>query len=462
MASSSPSDARSTIFYERMFRSVSLYKSAILNPRNTEDVTHALWTVVFDEISRKHEIKLLPTPQFRIYVSPRDEQTREDLKSRVKTEEERRDGGAKSRADAPHDPSADFFLSGDFSMRTEADSKARGVITDFCVLMPLVSQEQIKKFVDRMQEVDKGAEANPFEIVSQAESAQESATLELAVPIIAELKRALSRHPADIIFYVENLHERLVEAQEQVKLQADCMFSSPKFECQQRILCVAAAGEYWSVMAYKRELARPFRIRDYELLKDETSEEVPEVGPQGFEVEQAILADEENLGKPNKPAPARNRYGQLSKDAVEEQKKQREKRLDARNARKAENDALLDDYFNYVNLTEGKSKDGQTYYTEKEMNTLYQKYRLLSAGHMKEEDTLGFRGVLYTKPRKAIAFDSLLKLHEEEDVPDVERGWTLPMRFGSPASKAYIEFLKSELEAATTGKGGYLIDGKQV
>ena len=56
----------------------------------------------------------------------------------------------------------------------------------------------------------------------------------------------------------------------------------------------------------------------------------------------------------------------------------------------------------------------------------------------------------------------LEKLHEEEDVPDVERGWTLPMRFGSPASKAYIEFLKSELEAATTGKGGYLIDGKQV
>ncbi|KAF8871487.1 hypothetical protein CPB85DRAFT_1261205 [Mucidula mucida] len=194
---------------------IGFFLSVWFNLRHTEDATHPLWTMYLLYLCGIKNIGILiPTPQFRLYVT--------------------------HNIDNLHGTEQPESISAASATLTAALPRGSWeVIPDFCILLP---RAVLKNPQRRMS-------MNSFlESINMTTSlpTHEIRIVSTAVPLLAELKHAPSRHPADIEAYRDDIMKLIPPAQGQVMAQADCLFCSPKFRDTNAVMLIAAAGDWWT------------------------------------------------------------------------------------------------------------------------------------------------------------------------------------------------------------------------
>ncbi|KAI5835227.1 hypothetical protein K523DRAFT_411721 [Schizophyllum commune Tattone D] len=146
----------------------------------------------------------------------------------------------------------------DMSAQTQADDAARGVAVDFAIAFPChMALRQGTGPIDRLFNM----------ITTVLWRYRAFQLLYLLIPVLVELKRGPTRHPADALEFVTDLHNLISEAKTQGRYQAHCLFSNVRYGHQKTVIHIAGSAEFWCWREYKREeFAREqamFSFQDY-------------------------------------------------------------------------------------------------------------------------------------------------------------------------------------------------------
>ncbi|KAJ7230573.1 hypothetical protein GGX14DRAFT_343812, partial [Mycena pura] len=188
------------------------------NPRSTEDSIHPLWNLVLIDLCGSHLGRLLPTPQYRLWTSPRDE--------------------ASDAADT-----------------TLPDSEAKDVIPDYLILLYVLKNKTKTTF-------------RKFRALATRSNLPRSSVdlAYLKIPLLVELKRPMTRGFEDLGSYVVDLHRAFVNAKAQVRQQARALLSSPRFREQDEVIMIAGVGDWWTYFVLNRESCQVFQSIEHDAI----------------------------------------------------------------------------------------------------------------------------------------------------------------------------------------------------
>ncbi|KAJ3995880.1 hypothetical protein F5050DRAFT_1674000, partial [Lentinula boryana] len=192
----------SITFLTGILFSLAFILSFRFNRRRTEDSTHPLWSLILYKLCGTNIGLLLPTPQFRLYISPQSSDPNETLSSAVVE-----------------------------------------VIPDFCILLYSAQPVKPKTFLAQiLQQITTSYLPSPHTVRISS----------LYIPLLVELKRPISRNCIDLKEVMSRLTSAMLNAREQVMSQALCLFSIPNYHCQEQVIVIAAVGEWWSFRLVSR------------------------------------------------------------------------------------------------------------------------------------------------------------------------------------------------------------------
>ncbi|KAJ8495813.1 hypothetical protein ONZ45_g12683 [Pleurotus djamor] len=198
------------------YLSIAFALSSTYNKRLVENSSYATWNAILVRLCKNHPELFLICPQYGLYVSPNDQMDAAD-------------------ADASFD-----------SVRTTADSQAKGVFVDNSIILPAL---EVK---------DKSVANTVYEYFATILSrkpwvVERNLRVNTAiVPVLVEQKRPPSRH-CTLNVYVKRVQDLISEAQAQADAQAACLFSMSKFGSQDAVILVATTGGWWSFRLETRE-----------------------------------------------------------------------------------------------------------------------------------------------------------------------------------------------------------------
>ncbi|KAJ3745029.1 hypothetical protein DFH05DRAFT_1382705, partial [Lentinula detonsa] len=203
------------------------------NRRRTEDSTHPLWSLILYKLCGTNLGRLLPTPQFRLYISPKISDPNKTL------------SGA-----------------------------ALEVIPDFCILLYSAQPVKPQTFLAQiLQQITTSFLPSPHTVRISS----------LSIPLLVELKRPISRNCVDLKELMSQLTSSMLNARRQVMAQALCLFSISSYHRQDKVILIAGVGEWWSFRQVSRSdfKGKIFQDRQYsELLqvkeneKEDTNEDI--------------------------------------------------------------------------------------------------------------------------------------------------------------------------------------------
>ncbi|KAJ2934045.1 hypothetical protein H1R20_g3056, partial [Candolleomyces eurysporus] len=358
---------------------------------NSDDFGLAIFTAC-------HRSSLLPTPQWRIYTS-RITQASEDDDAET-------------------------------SIQTVPDRTARGVITDFAVLMPILATrdpgfQSISALVELIEnELRSSTPGDGF-----ASNIRAARIVSLFAPILAKLKRPVTRHPPDILHHSQELRERLAEAQAQVLNQCHCLFSSAKYAGQRYVALIAAVGEWWTFSVRERaSFSEAFEFDVYVSVREAEQQQLED---------QYADAEEEPLYSPptilTHVGDFNSLVSQREQDMTKKQNEDRELRARRRERERqnaATHAAEIADLQAFVEECGAKR-----FYSDYELSRLYALREAVPETAFNQSSN-SFPKV----PNFGFALPTNLTLEDHIDA------WTGPMRLGSTQSDAYVQFIKGTLD----------------
>ncbi|KAF6743158.1 hypothetical protein DFP72DRAFT_1080757 [Ephemerocybe angulata] len=392
------------------------------NSRSTEDCTHPLWNLVMYVLCEKYMDRLLPTPQFRLW--------------RFKTEAP----GEIEVEDGPEDVE-NFFdengeCPGDSSISSIKTVAAKigtiyEVIADYAILMPIL-RFRFKLVDERFRWIEevpgiKEMLENPSQTAKAILDALNfifpiwtvARVSKLTVPLLAELKSPISRHPKSVGDQKEEIDSALNKAKEQVSLQARYIPLAKKFAHQDEILLVAATGDFWAFCCLTR--ASDEQKREAERLDKELERE----RRAAFKKARALRgkAEEEEKEKAaEEPIFDKERYVVLSRKEGDEDT----------------NEEKLDDIPSEADPTVSTLPGRKSIYSVDELNAHWKKAN--PAASSKQLDWIA------TKPI-ALSHEAVLKFGETFEVFN---GWSPVLKIGTRASNEALMFMRQELRNLAT------------
>ncbi|KAJ3720711.1 hypothetical protein DFJ43DRAFT_1004899 [Lentinula guzmanii] len=192
----------SITFQTGILFSLAFILSFRFNRRRTEDSTHPLWSLILYKLCGPNLGRLLPTPQFRLYISPESSNPNETLSGAVLE-----------------------------------------VIPDFCILLYRAQPVKPKTFLAQiLQQITTSFLPSPHTVQISS----------LSIPLLVELKRPISRNCVDLKEFMSGLTSSMLKARNQVTAQALCLFSIPEHHDQDGVFLIAAVGEWWSFRLVSR------------------------------------------------------------------------------------------------------------------------------------------------------------------------------------------------------------------
>ena len=235
--------------YPCLLLALAFVHSSRFNTRRTENSGYGLWSIVFLGLIRDHLDLFIPCPQFGLYLSPKEKEFYDSL--------------------------GDEDNTGNISLDTIPDNKARGVYVDLSILLPRAVYsdgpstvwQNLQSFLSRVSHIS----------TTHREVRIES----LDVSLLLELKRPPSRHLGSVLSLLRQVIKSLRNGQQQAMQQAHCLFSSPKYAKQKSVMLIAAAGEWWTFYQLSR---KDFRYHG--------AFEMPIGGPPGDDDEPDDLPDD--------------------------------------------------------------------------------------------------------------------------------------------------------------------------
>ncbi|PPR06062.1 hypothetical protein CVT24_004698 [Panaeolus cyanescens] len=237
-----------------------LFFSYKYNLRRTEDKTHALWARVFEGLISGMQAGPFyqSAPQVRLYESTGDTLYYKDP--------------------VPDSDSVSANVP-----QTTSGTVGKEVILDFCLLLPMAEavapvetslQSAIQNFfADNVAKYIVKFGTRSYKTASNDQkndmlSCTQSIELNnMRLPLIAELKRSVSRHSPDILRHCTDISTNISLAQTQVLHQAHCMFSLPAYASQDNIMLIAGCGEWWTfcyVTRQNMQFSKAFDVSLYE------------------------------------------------------------------------------------------------------------------------------------------------------------------------------------------------------
>ncbi|KAJ3979779.1 hypothetical protein F5890DRAFT_1633061 [Lentinula detonsa] len=191
----------SITFQTGILFSLAFILSFRFNRRRTEDSTHPLWSLILYKLCGANLGRLLPTPQFRLYISPESSNPNETLSGAVLE-----------------------------------------VIPDFCILLYRAHPVKPKTLAQILQQITSSFLPSPHTVQISS----------LSIPLLVELKRPISRNCVDLKEFMSEVTSSMLKARKQVTAQALCLFSIPKHHDQDEVYLIAAVGEWWSFRLVSR------------------------------------------------------------------------------------------------------------------------------------------------------------------------------------------------------------------
>ncbi|KAF9058711.1 hypothetical protein BDP27DRAFT_1432397 [Rhodocollybia butyracea] len=361
--------------------SLALIASIRFNRRRTEDSTHPTWTLIVIRLCGKHLGRLQPTPQYRLYYSAAD------LASAT-------------------DPNR--TLSG-------ADVE---VIPDLCILLQraTVALSATQQSMSTLLSTITSLNLRHHAICITASF----------LPLLLELKRPVSRHPADIEEFMDNLSMSVHHAQQQVLAQAHCLFSIPVYRRQEHVVAVAAVGEWWSFQKLDRSSFSDQGVFNRERYMDLQDRDRTTWASANQEEDEIDLVD---------PIDTNQMKEVLRKESLEDKRARQTEERDARAKRRADQkdsrDLLFEQWTKYVNDTQPDDILG---YSDDQINN----YNRLRAACDSEWGAV---------------WGNLDFLESDTAFPDdIELGgWSNVMRLGSLASEHYLQQIEMYLDGWVEG-----------
>jgi hypothetical protein len=214
-----------------VYLAIKLAKSVVFNVRKTEDSSYGIWANQFIQLLEANLDIFVINPQLNIYSSSQAV-------------------GMSGTAD----PDATFA--------TTADPEARGVYPDLAVVVPRpLPENELPNSRSPSDLPKEEVLRNFFTSFSDTEfhawSPEEAKIFIWActVPLIAEIKPPPSRHPADLEEFVFNRDSLMIAATDQAMSQALCLFATPRFCMQDRVLIIAACGDIYAFTILNRHQA---------------------------------------------------------------------------------------------------------------------------------------------------------------------------------------------------------------
>ncbi|KAJ3720721.1 hypothetical protein DFJ43DRAFT_1125038 [Lentinula guzmanii] len=188
----------SITFLTGILFSLAFILSFRFNRRRTEDSTHPLWSLILYKLCGTNLGLLLPTPQFRLYISHQSSDPNETMSGAVVE-----------------------------------------VIPDFCVLLYNAQPVQPKAFLAQiLQQITTSSLPSPHTVQISS----------LSIPLLVKLKRPISRNCIDLKEFMSQLTSAMLNARD----QALCLFSIPNYHCQEQVMVIATVGEWWSFRLLSR------------------------------------------------------------------------------------------------------------------------------------------------------------------------------------------------------------------
>ncbi|EAU81341.1 hypothetical protein CC1G_07271 [Coprinopsis cinerea okayama7 len=428
----------------RLFLACLLSSSYNFNPRGTEDVSHALWADVFYDLT-KGQTRLFATPQFLIYKSGGGRRRKRGKKKVPGLGE-----GSYGADISDVLEGLDGALDPNVSKETIPDSTARGVVVDFCTLLLQFKWEQ-----------------RPSRTVTPPADHFTKASITIVlVPVLTELKRQATRSALTILVFLRDLAAKLGKAQAQAYDQAHCLFSSPRFATQNRVLLIAGCGDWWTWrVVYREDFLRRFNKESYDHAR-----RVEEVSLPSSEEEDADESDTDSLFEPF------------------ETDKMQSKREESGSKAKSNEESGDDDDVGDVADDEADTKQKRKKATKNSGQTLARLFRRCGRQESQltaEEtiqrlnslcDKLGKQRVYSTKDvRVALALTSKLALLGQRHYFTIEAAlgtmpetppkaieanfhhsqWSGVMRLGTPVSDQTLELIKKDLPSPDIWKQGH-------
>ncbi|PPR08149.1 hypothetical protein CVT24_012450 [Panaeolus cyanescens] len=230
------------------------------NRRRTEDSIHVLWNkVLYDLCPKSRGWYFFPAPQVRVYASLLDTAA-----------------ACRTTSSTNLEPLPSISTAGQQQTEeiiTMPGKVGKEVILDFCLLFPIPEgRRRSSNITDRFckyvfgwdvtsyKNADQKQKTNALDIIKDLKLKQ------MTIPLIAELKKPISRHPPDIMAYCEYLSNHIDKAQHQLLEQARCIFSLSRFRSQKEIMLIAASGEWWTFRLATRTqypFSKIFSLNEY-------------------------------------------------------------------------------------------------------------------------------------------------------------------------------------------------------
>ncbi|KAF8996608.1 hypothetical protein BDQ17DRAFT_1411686 [Cyathus striatus] len=375
----------------RLLYALTALNSYFYNPRRTEDFTHPLWAEIMAHLCRASP-SLLPTPQFRLYVSPRD-------------------------FDLPTDAN--------FSFSTQSDSEAKGVITDFCVLIPNLTHAEggtpnvldVENVRQHIKDLNEGDIPFPKFLVKN-----------MFVGALVELKCPLSRHFPNVKAYARRKGIVLHAAKIQVTAQAQCLFSSSKYASQKYVMLIAAVGEWWTMKVAKREDFDVFVLGAYDNLVSNANE-VERDDDDEIRILDENDWDNDFHDPKTVHSISEETLALVKADALEDIRREAKKARQEEEMKRLKPATPAVDNDPKEELKEFLTTASSQFCTEETINELYRLQSKCSGKYPFYHREVG------TIPTGKVTKNSLTT-------------WCNPMRIGSTASNTHFDFIQKELKAA--------------
>nr|GAT45619.1 predicted protein [Mycena chlorophos] len=358
-------------------------QSLIQNPRRLEAPGYVFNSLFVEAIRQDFPSILLHNPQFPVYISEKDFQ--------------------------PIDPDA--------SLRSSHDANAQGVLVDNALIIP-----EMKLKPDAKEDLRELLNSNGVETVQQlitllATYSQRPEVSNLTyhlleafrieIALFIESKRGPPRYLDNIEDYCSSIDFTLGLAQAQAKSQAECAFVSPRTPQQTHIPLVVICGDFWRMSVAVKKPNKAWTLNKYYAIAEEWASKL-------FILD---IKEHEGISKPMQEL--LDFFSGLSEpNAQEPNEQQREIHNAERDQRAARRSRL-----NSQPPAQNISPNAKTYmqpFTDKEMNTYW----------------MQSRGEPFFQP-----------VPQDTELDLMDRQWTGVLRFGSPASNAYLKQLRGYCSA---------------
>lgn len=253
------------------------------NPRLTEDCTHALWNTTLFFVCRNNLDKLFVTPQLRLWEAPSelafgidtqsdDEQTSIEFASGIPfdplNEEAVTERAFDDEGSDPNSLSDQGSVHNISQITIPKSKKTVDVIPDYAVLLPVIKLRYKLKPPHKFQWLEKLAGdaldltiENPNPPIARLLDVMTHVfpcwsrftTKKTSIPLLAELKRPVSRHKNSVMKYGKDLRSAIEVAQLQVVQQAQCLFLGGMYAHQNEVLLIAAVGDFFTFRGCTRD-----------------------------------------------------------------------------------------------------------------------------------------------------------------------------------------------------------------